>query len=67
MKKKIGEQAHDQEYGDPILLKKKLFRFHYCASFCLSNQLNDHNKILADLQNFEVEISYEDKAFLLLT
>ena len=33
----------------------------------LSNQLNDHNKIPADEQNFDVEISYEDKPFLLLT
>ena len=33
----------------------------------LSNPLNDHNKIPADVQNFEVEISYEDKPFLLLT
>ena len=33
--KKFGEQVHDQVYGDPILLKKKLFHFHYCASICV--------------------------------
>ena len=32
----------------------------------MSEHLNDYNKILVDLQNLEVEIKDENKAFLLL-
>ena len=49
-----------------LYLKKKLFRFQYRAGISMSEHLNDYNKILADLQNLEVEIKDEDKALLLL-
>ena len=49
-----------------LYMKKKLFRFQYCAGISMFEHLNDYNKILADLQNLEVDISSEDKALLLL-
>ena len=49
-----------------LYLKKKLFHFQYHASISMFEHLNDYNKILADLQNLEVEIKDEDKALLLL-
>ena len=48
-----------------LYLKKKLFRFQYHVGISMSEHLNDDNKIFADLQNLEVDISSEDKALLL--
>ena len=49
-----------------LYLKKKLFCFQYHASISMSKHLNDYNKILADLENLEVDIRSEYKALLLL-
>ena len=49
-----------------LYLKKKLFRFQYHAGISMSKHLNDYNKILANLQILEVDISSEYKALLLL-
>ena len=49
-----------------LYLKKKLFCFQYHAGISMSEHLNDYNKILANLQNLEVDISSEYKALLLL-
>ena len=49
-----------------LYLKKKLFHFQYHASISMFEHLNDYNKILANLQNLEVEIKDMDKALLLL-
>ena len=49
-----------------LYLKKMLFHFQYHAGISMSEHFNDYNKILADLQNLEVDISSEYKALLLL-
>ena len=49
-----------------LYLKKKLFCFQYRTSISMSEHLNYYNKIFADLQNLEVDVSSEDKALLLL-
>ena len=49
-----------------LYLKNELFRFQYHVGISMSMHLNDYNKILANLQNLEVDISSEYKALLLL-
>ena len=49
-----------------LYLKKKLFRFQFKKGTAMIEHLNNFNKILADLQNLDVEIIDEDKALLLL-
>ena len=49
-----------------LYLKKMLFHFQYHAGISMFEHFNDYNKILADLQNLEVDISSEYKALLLL-
>ncbi|KAK0584100.1 hypothetical protein LWI29_007622 [Acer saccharum] len=49
-----------------LYLKKKLFRFQYKKGISMIEHLDNYNKILADLQNLDVEIIDEDKALLLL-
>ena len=49
-----------------LYLKKILFRFQYHVGISMFEHLNDYNKILADLQILEVDISSEYKALLLL-
>ena len=45
-----------------LYMKKKLFRFGYEHGITMNEHLNRYNKILADLQNLDVEIEDEDKA-----
>lgn len=49
-----------------LYLKKKLFRFQYKKGTPMIEHLDNFNKIIADLQNLEVEIKDEDMALLLL-
>ena len=49
-----------------LYLKKKLFKFQYKKGISMTEHLDNFNKILADLQNLEVEILEEDKVLLLL-
>lgn len=49
-----------------LYLKKRLFRFDYKEGTSMTDHLTAYNKILADLQNLDVEILDEDKAILLL-
>ncbi|KAF3950225.1 hypothetical protein CMV_023988 [Castanea mollissima] len=64
--KKLEDKYMTKSVENCLYLKKKLFRFQYRAGISMSEHLNDYNKILADLQNLEVDISSEDKALLLL-
>ena len=64
--KKLEDKYMTKSVVNRLCLKKKLFRFQYCAGISMFEHLNDYYKILADLQNLEVDISNEDKALLLL-
>ena len=64
--KKLEDKYMTKSVENRLYLKKKLFHFQYHACISMSQHLNDYNKILADLQNLEVDISSEDKALLLL-
>ena len=64
--KKLEDKYMTKSVENHLYLKKKLFRFQYRVGISMSEHLNDYNKILADLQNLEVDISSEDKALLLL-
>ena len=64
--KKLEDKYMTKSVENRLYLKKKLFHFQYHAGISMSQHLNDYNKILADLQNLEVDISSEDKALLLL-
>ena len=64
--KKLEDKYMTKSVENHLYLKKKLFRFQYHAGISLFEHLNDYNKILADLQNLEVDISNEDKSLLLL-
>ena len=63
--KKLEDKYMTKSVENRLYLKKKLFRFQYHASISMFEHLNDYNKILANLQNLEVDISSEDKALLL--
>ena len=64
--KKLEDKYMTKSVENRLYLKKKLFHFQYRAGISMSEHLNDYNKILADLQNLEVDISNEDKSLLLL-
>ena len=64
--KMLEDKYMTKSVENRLYLKKKLFRFQYRVGISMSEHLNDYNKILADLQNLEVEIKDEDKALLLL-
>ena len=64
--KKLEDQYMTKSVENHLYLKKKLFCFQYRASISMSEHLNYYNKIFADLQNLEVDVSSEDKALLLL-
>ena len=63
--KKLEDKYMTKSVENRLYLKKKLFRFQYHVGISMSEHLNDDNKIFADLQNSEVDISNEDKALLL--
>ena len=63
--KKLEDKYMTKSVENRLYLKKKLFRFQYHVGISMSEHLNDDNKIFADLQNLEVDISSEDKALLL--
>ena len=64
--KKLEDKYMTKSVKNHYYLKKKLFRFQYCASISMSEHLNYYNKILADFRNLEVDFSSKDKALLLL-
>lgn len=64
--KKFKDKFMTKNVGNHLYLKKKLFCFQYRLGVSTIEHLNDYNKILADLQNLEVEILDEDKVLLLL-
>ena len=49
-----------------LCLKQQLYTFKMIESRTATEQLNDFNKILDDLENIEVKLKEEDKALLLL-
>ena len=63
--KKLEDKYMTKSVKNRLYLKKKLFRFQYCASISMSKYLNYYNKILANLQNLEVDISSKDKALVI--
>ena len=64
--KMVKDKYMTKNVENRLYLKKKLFCLQYCAGISMFKHLNDYNKIIADLQNLEVEIKDEDKALLLL-
>ena len=64
--KMLADKYMTKSVENRLYLKKKLFRFQYHVGISMSKHLNDYNKILANLQNLEVEIKDMDKALLLL-
>ncbi|TXG67989.1 hypothetical protein EZV62_009264 [Acer yangbiense] len=64
--KKLEDKYMTKSIENRLYLKKKLFRFQYKKGISMIEHLDNYNKILADLQNLDVEISDEDKALLLL-
>ena len=64
--KKLEDKYMTKSIENRLYLKKKLYRFQYKKGISMIEHLDDYNKILADLQNLDVEISDEDKALLLL-
>ncbi|GFZ19218.1 hypothetical protein Acr_27g0009570 [Actinidia rufa] len=63
---KLENKYMTKSVENRLYLKKKLFRFQYKQGTSMNEHLNSFNKILADLQNLDVEIDDEDKALLLL-
>ena len=64
--KKLEDKYMTKSIENRLYLKKKLFRFQYKKGTPMIEHLDNFNKILADLQNLDVEISDEDMALLLL-
>ncbi|KAI9169132.1 hypothetical protein LWI28_007491 [Acer negundo] len=64
--KKLEDKYMTKSIENRLYLKKKLFRFQYKKGISMIEHLDNYNKILADLQNLDVEISDEDKTLLLL-
>ncbi|KAK0597154.1 hypothetical protein LWI29_022302 [Acer saccharum] len=64
--KKLEDKYMTKSIENRLYLKKKLFRFQYKKGISMIEHLDNYNKILADLQNLDVEISDENKALLLL-
>ncbi|TXG46307.1 hypothetical protein EZV62_028187 [Acer yangbiense] len=64
--KKLEDKYMTKSIENRLYLKKKLFHFQYKKGISMIEHLDNYNKILADLQNLDVEISDEDKALLLL-
>ena len=64
--KKLKDKYMTKSVENRLYLKKKFFRFHYRVGISMFEHFNDYNKILADLQTSDVDISSEDKALLLL-
>lgn len=64
--KKLEDKYMMKSIENWLYLKKQLFWFQYKEGNSMSEHLNDFNKILADLQNLDVEIVDEDKVLLLL-
>ncbi|KAK0599620.1 hypothetical protein LWI29_007024 [Acer saccharum] len=64
--KKLEDKYMTKSIENRLYLKKKLFRFQYKKDISMIEHLDNYNKILADLQNLDVEIIDEDKALLLL-
>ena len=64
--KKLEDKYMTKSIENRLYLKKKLFRFQYKKGTPMIEHLYNFNKILADLQNLDVEIIDEDKALLLL-
>ncbi|KAG5531520.1 hypothetical protein RHGRI_026210 [Rhododendron griersonianum] len=64
--KKLEEKHMTKSVENHLYLKKMIFRFQYRSGISMTEQLNDYNKILADLLNLDVEILDDDKALLLL-
>ncbi|TXG70734.1 hypothetical protein EZV62_005669 [Acer yangbiense] len=64
--KKLEDKYMTKSIENRLYLKKKLFRFQYKKGISMIEHLDNYNKILADLQNLDVEIIDEDKALLLL-
>ena len=65
--KKLEDEYMMKSVESCLYLKKKLFHFQYRLGISIFEYLNDYNKILADLQNLDVEIKDKDKALLLLS
>ena len=64
--KKLEDKYMTKSIENRLYLKKKFFRFQYKMGTPMAEHLNAFNKLLADLQNLDVEISDEDKALVLL-
>ena len=64
--KKLEDKYMTKSVENRLYLKKKLFRFQYKKGTPMIEHLDNFNKILADLQNLDVEIIDEDMALLLL-
>ena len=64
--KMLKDKYMTKSVENHLYLKKTLFHFQYHLGISMYEYLNDYNKILANLQNLEVEIKDEDKAPLLL-
>lgn len=64
--KKLEDKFMTKSVENRLYLKKKLFRFQFKKGTPMIEHLNNFNKILADLQNLDVEFIDEDKALLLL-
>ena len=64
--KQLEDKYMTKSIENRLYLKKKLFRFQYTEGISMSEHLDNFNKIIADLQNLDVEIDDEDKALLVL-
>ncbi|GFS36820.1 hypothetical protein Acr_00g0048190 [Actinidia rufa] len=53
---KLENKYMTKSVENRLYLKKKLFRFQYKQGTSMNEHLNNFNKILADLQNLDVEI-----------
>jgi cell division cycle protein 20 (cofactor of APC complex) len=66
--KDVLEDAYMKKSAEnKLYLKKKLFRFQYTHGISMTQHWNTFNKLLSDLQNLDVSIDDEDKAFILLS
>ena len=54
--KKLENKYMMKSMENQLYLEKNLFRFQFREGISLSEHLNDYNKILADLNNLDIEI-----------
>jgi hypothetical protein len=63
---KLEDKYMTKGIENKLYLKRKFFGFRYVEGISMPEHLNNLNKILADLQNLDVNIDDEDKAVVLI-